>query len=492
MGKRGRPPHPDILTPREWQVLAVLREGLTNEQIAQRLDISFATAKYHVAEIISKLGVQTREEAAAWQPEAAPDRWWQSALAWLPRRAWPIAGAAGALAAVGAVGLVWALSNGVESGAVTELTATEKPNPRPTVIYAGTSSGPTTAASVPTEGAPGEVRLSSITELLSNAGLAPADARPYQPPRNSVVLTAANGLQETEIAYGSNPVWSPDGMKLAFAGGGDGPGLGGSTEIYVMNRDGTDSHKVGKYGWADITHCLNVTWSWSQDGRFIAYSDQQPGKIYVTTSNGSHEPLFLVDGCDPAWSPAHDEIAFVVNESSSLGIYIGDPISGGIAKRLTSGVLPSWSPDGQRLAFYRHTPPRAPSLYVIDRDGTNETFIADLGVYMPYIEHAPQWSPDGALVLVPRNTQLSDLTWQHETVILGVDGSQFGVIPLSRMPSWSPDGKFIAYSDWKEQGRYTYVVSTDAIGQPLFNARGFGAVWSPDGKMIAITRYLTQ
>jgi len=29
MGKRGRPPHPDILTPRQWQVLALLREGLT-------------------------------------------------------------------------------------------------------------------------------------------------------------------------------------------------------------------------------------------------------------------------------------------------------------------------------------------------------------------------------------------------------------------------------------------------------------------------------
>src|SRR5947208_9485045 len=82
MGKRGRPPHPDILTPREWQVLALLREDLTNEQIAQRLDISYATAKYHVAEIISKLGVQTREEAAAWQPVAARP-WWAPLVAWL-------------------------------------------------------------------------------------------------------------------------------------------------------------------------------------------------------------------------------------------------------------------------------------------------------------------------------------------------------------------------------------------------------------------------
>src|SRR5947207_13377217 len=87
---RGRPPHPDILTPREWQVLDLLREGLTNEQIAHRLDMSFATAKYHVAEIISKLGVQTRDEAAAWQPQAVAMRWWQRAVAWLPSRPWPL------------------------------------------------------------------------------------------------------------------------------------------------------------------------------------------------------------------------------------------------------------------------------------------------------------------------------------------------------------------------------------------------------------------
>src|SRR5437773_10714543 len=106
MGKRGRPPHPDILTPREWQVLALLRRVLTNEQIAQRLDISFATTTYHGAEIISKLGVQTREEAAAWQPETVPVRWWQRVIAWVPRRAWPLAVAAGALAALAVLGLL--------------------------------------------------------------------------------------------------------------------------------------------------------------------------------------------------------------------------------------------------------------------------------------------------------------------------------------------------------------------------------------------------
>lgn len=85
MRRRGRPPHPDILTPREWEVLALLREGLSNEDVAERLGISRDGAKYHVSEILSKLGVDHRREAAAWQPERAR-RWWQAAIAPL---AWP-------------------------------------------------------------------------------------------------------------------------------------------------------------------------------------------------------------------------------------------------------------------------------------------------------------------------------------------------------------------------------------------------------------------
>ena len=65
MSKRGRPKHPDILTPREWEVLALLRESLSNDEIAQRLGISLAGAKYHVSEILGKLGVTSRDEAAS-------------------------------------------------------------------------------------------------------------------------------------------------------------------------------------------------------------------------------------------------------------------------------------------------------------------------------------------------------------------------------------------------------------------------------------------
>jgi DNA-binding CsgD family transcriptional regulator len=61
-----------VLTPREWEVLALIREGLTNDQIAERLGISGSGARFHVAEILSKLGVESRREAAQWREPRKP------------------------------------------------------------------------------------------------------------------------------------------------------------------------------------------------------------------------------------------------------------------------------------------------------------------------------------------------------------------------------------------------------------------------------------
>ncbi|MBV8551148.1 MAG: response regulator transcription factor [Acidobacteriaceae bacterium] len=51
------------LTPRELQVLRMLADGLGNKEIAGRLGISDHTAKFHVTQILAKLGAATRTEA---------------------------------------------------------------------------------------------------------------------------------------------------------------------------------------------------------------------------------------------------------------------------------------------------------------------------------------------------------------------------------------------------------------------------------------------
>jgi NarL family two-component system response regulator LiaR len=61
-----KPPVPGHdLTQREREVLALLVEGLSNKQIAERLVVSPSTIKSHVSHILAKLGVASRTEAAA-------------------------------------------------------------------------------------------------------------------------------------------------------------------------------------------------------------------------------------------------------------------------------------------------------------------------------------------------------------------------------------------------------------------------------------------
>jgi ATP/maltotriose-dependent transcriptional regulator MalT len=56
----------DPLTPREWEVVALLARGLSNPQIADELVISRRTADRHVSNILDKLGFSSRGQIAAW------------------------------------------------------------------------------------------------------------------------------------------------------------------------------------------------------------------------------------------------------------------------------------------------------------------------------------------------------------------------------------------------------------------------------------------
>jgi len=59
-----RPPTPDPLTKREAEVLLLVAQGLSNQDIARKLHISDPTVRSHVSNIMSKLHLATRIQAA--------------------------------------------------------------------------------------------------------------------------------------------------------------------------------------------------------------------------------------------------------------------------------------------------------------------------------------------------------------------------------------------------------------------------------------------
>jgi predicted enzyme related to lactoylglutathione lyase/DNA-binding CsgD family transcriptional regulator len=71
---RGRPPHPDVLTPAEWHVLDLVRHGLNRGQVAARLDVGVDAVKYHLANIGDKLGVRGVRALRHWPGHPATSR----------------------------------------------------------------------------------------------------------------------------------------------------------------------------------------------------------------------------------------------------------------------------------------------------------------------------------------------------------------------------------------------------------------------------------
>ncbi len=113
-GTRAHKGAPLRLTPRQQEVIRLMGRGLTNGQIADDLGITLDGAKFHVGEIIQKLGANSREEAVELWSSRPRYRW--AALPVIPISKWFAVGLAGVVA-IGAMVLWVALLNAQSGGA---------------------------------------------------------------------------------------------------------------------------------------------------------------------------------------------------------------------------------------------------------------------------------------------------------------------------------------------------------------------------------------
>jgi Tol biopolymer transport system component len=253
----------------------------------------------------------------------------------------------------------------------------------------------------------------------------------------------------TNLVDDTQPVWSPDGRRIAFMRLLSG-GLSG--RVAVAKTDGTDIREVGS-GWLQ---------GWAPDGQSVLIVDAEPGPngriVVASVTTGSRR--IVGRGAVAAWSPDGRRIAVVRHRmarsdfkgsryirSSALLIVTassnqarvlvdGDTFFGANVNLHESYGRPVWSPDGKRLilqiAF--HTSDLGTSggtPRVVELDGQTRLLTACCGT--------PVWSPDGAAVVVG-GKRLS---------IVRLDGSVTSTLPATTgwalfPSSWSSDGRQIS------------------------------------------------
>ncbi len=415
MGRRGRPPHPDILTPREWEVLALLRDGLSNPEIAERLGITRDGVKYHVSEILGKLGLASREEAAAWRPEERP--WWQVALGQLgavlhrTNVSWLAPATTGVVVALVIAGItlmVWGLvrtggngdgmpgNAGVVARATDQTTATGEP----------TSAQPELPFEIL---GPLDRQTALSTENLGMVAYFILDL----PTGEFYVIRSA--VPDINVGRPRSVHWLDDETLLLE--------MWRAPSDVLTPTDVVSGYRVRLDGSAIVTPATPATppdWpagvlspdsAWTAmlvEARFDGTADEAFGTLLVGRPN--EDPSYRLTTTStsgwtwwqPAWSPTGNLLAFTGNVCRGFDLSVFDPEHGEL-RNLTASLENqvfrfSWRPDGFSLvaSVYR-TEQQSSTLQLIDlATGSTQTLLEGVGFGLP---QPLEWNPSGDRLL---------------------------------------------------------------------------------------------
>lgn len=339
-----------------------------------------------------------------------------------------------------------------------------------------------------------------------------------------VPSTGGDPITLVKLNKASSPVWSPDGKTIAFIDEEENKKI----KFVRIQQNGQRIGNVASVKIPGEMEKVDLLTGWGTNNKLGAIlSTEQDYSIYTLPAKGGQASMLLNDrlALQPRWSASGDEIIFITIEQDQPFIppallFATVPSKGGSAKILrmehnTEKVIPGppelgrgISPDGRSLIFCGWTMSDtthdlrepATSIWTYSfEDHSTRKLTNEKGLF---VDRFPSWSPDGRKIAFTRYNVPEGSVTDAKKINSGIYtmNSSGGDIQMLYsdddlhpiFPVWSPDGKMITYiSRLKEDDKYVLNVIDvqDGTSRVVYEIPEFISTidpcWSPDSKKIA-------
>ena len=282
-----------------------------------------------------------------------------------------------------------------------------------------------------------------------------------------------------------DPVFSPDGKKIAFIRASD----NAVRDIYVMPAGGGELKQVTHDG-----HIVDSL-SWLGDSNTILFSSDRGGKFAlwkVATRGG--EPERLPVGTEDAFQPAvHGGThRLLYTQSSATWSIASIALRAGAETRRMVPVVsstaqdsaPSFAPDGSRFAFQSWRS-GTQQLWIASRDGSG---LRQLTADSNGLTGSPSFSPDGQQVAFDSRVD----GHSHIFVVAAAGGAPRQLTTGNAndiLPRWSTDGHSVYFASNRSGSWQSWKLAVQG-GTPrqITNDGGYVAMESRDGRWVYYTK----
>ena len=272
-------------------------------------------------------------------------------------------------------------------------------------------------------------------------------------------------LAQNLVSSWTDPFWSSDSKKITYSSHD-----GNDWEIYVLNVATGEIAQITDNQFDDSSP------SWSPRGDRIIYESNAKGNVDIFAINLEDEKVTQLtdhptEDSEPVYSPNGDLIAFSSFRTGDPQIFLMDA-DGSDKRQLTlqgRNEMANWSPDGSKLVYHSNWAGHW-EVHIIGKDGSNmwsPTHSPDEEEYGKWNSKTgkyigvPSFSPNGKEVIfhaAPEKVTFGIYRIDLETldireVINTPDNESF--------PSWSPDGRFIAFRYRQNNEWGLYLIEPD-------------------------------